>query len=80
VEYLLSFSTNYRLGRTECAVLRPAFFFALSTKAGIIQVDDWYQLPSSTQKQANENSMCGRAAFFHVSLFFNQTSTRDKPC
>jgi hypothetical protein len=24
--------------------------------------------------------MRGRAAFFHVSLFFNQTSTRDKPC
>lgn len=61
-------------------MLRPAFFLASSTKAGIIQVDDWYQLPSSTQKQVGEQFMCGRAALFHVLLFFNQTSTRDKPC
>jgi hypothetical protein len=67
-------------GKERCAVLRPAFFFASATKPGIIQVDDWYQLPSSTQKRAGEHPMCGRAAFFHVSLFFNQTSTRDKPC
>jgi len=67
-------------GNRKCAVLRPAFFFASTTRVGIIQVDDWYQLPPSTQKQAGEHSVCGRAAFFHVSLFFNQTSTRDKPC
>lgn len=61
-------------------LLRPAFFFASATKPGIIQVDDWYQLPSPTQKYKNKYRMCGCAAFFHVLIFSNQTSTRDKPC
>ena len=80
VEYLFSFSTKHHMERKKCAVLRPALFLASSTKAGIIQVNDWYPLHYSTQKQAGEHSMCGCAVFFYVLILFNQTSTRDKPC